>query len=75
MQRVDINNLIEFSDRKFNPVVLVNEPDLRLVLLCLRAGQQVPEHSAAGGITVQAITRRVTFYDGDEGCEMSASSR
>jgi uncharacterized protein (DUF2249 family)/quercetin dioxygenase-like cupin family protein len=74
MQRLDINDLIEFSDRKFNPVVLANEPDVRLVLLCLRAGQRVPEHSAAGGITVQAITGRVTFYEGDEACEMSAGT-
>ena len=47
MQRLDINDLIEINDEKFNPVVLVNEPDMRLVLLCLRAGQQVPEYSVA----------------------------
>jgi uncharacterized protein (DUF2249 family)/quercetin dioxygenase-like cupin family protein len=74
MQQLDINDLIDFNDQKFNPVVLVNEPDIRLVLLCLRAGQQVPEHSAAGPITVQAITGRVTFYDGNEACEMFAGS-
>ena len=74
MQRLDIHDLIEFDDRKINPVVLVNGPDMRLVLLCLRAGQKVPEHSAAGGITVQAITGRVTFYEGDEACELSAGS-
>ncbi len=74
MQRLDINDLIEFSDRKFNPVVFADEPDVRLVLLCLRAGQRVPEHSAAGGITVQAITGRVTFYEGDEACEMSVGT-
>ena len=74
MQRLDITNLIEFSDRKFNPVVLADGIDMRVVLLCLRAGQQVPEHSAAGGITVQAITGRVTFHEGDEACEMSAGT-
>lgn len=74
MQRLDINDLIEFNDQKFNPVVLVNEPDMRLVLLCLRAGQQVPEHSAAGSITVQAIMGRATFYDGGEACEMFAGT-
>ncbi len=74
MQKLDINDLVEFNDRKFNPVVLVNEPDMRLLLLCLRAGQQVPEHSAEGGITVQAITGRATFYDGDEACEMFAGT-
>jgi hypothetical protein len=36
MQRLDINDLIEFNDEKFNPIVLVNEPDMRLLLLCLR---------------------------------------
>jgi uncharacterized protein (DUF2249 family) len=70
MQRLDLNDLVEFNDQKFNPVVLLNEPDIRLVLLCLRAGQHVPEHSAAGGITVQAIMGCATFYDGDEPCEM-----
>jgi uncharacterized protein (DUF2249 family) len=72
MQNLDINKLIEFKDDKFNPVVLVNEPDARVVLLCLRAGQKVPEHSAAGVVTVQGITGHATFYDGDEPCEMFA---
>lgn len=74
MQQFNINKLIEFKNRKFNPVVLLNAPDLRLMLLCLRAGQQVPEHSAAGHITVQAITGRATFYDGNEPCEMFAGT-
>ena len=74
MQPLDLNDFIEFNDRKINPVVLANEPDMRLLLLCLRAGQQVPEHSAAGSITVQAITGRATFYDGEEACEMFAGS-
>lgn len=74
MQQLDINELIEFNDEKFNAVVLVNKPDMRIVLLCLRAGQQVPEHSAASNITVQAITGRATFYDGEEACEMFAGT-
>ncbi len=44
MQKLNINELIEFKDEKFNPKVLVNEPGTRIVLLCLRAGQVVPEH-------------------------------
>jgi uncharacterized protein (DUF2249 family)/quercetin dioxygenase-like cupin family protein len=74
MQRLDINDLIEFDDHKFRPVVLASGPDVRLVLLCLRAGQTVPEHSAAGSITVQAITGLATFYDGEEACEMFAGT-
>jgi quercetin dioxygenase-like cupin family protein len=74
MQPLDLNDFIEFNDQKINPIVLANEPDMRLLLLCLRAGQQIPEHSAAGSITVQAITGRATFYDGEKACEMFAGS-
>ncbi len=72
MQILDVDKLIEFDDQKFNPKVLVNEPNMRMVLLCLRAGQQVPEHSTSGPVNVQAISGHVTFYDGPEPCEMSA---
>src|ERR1043166_6194704 len=71
VQILDINKLIEFDDQKFNPKVLVNEPNMRMVLLCLRAGQNVPEHSTNGPVNVQAISGHVTFYDGPEPCEMS----
>jgi uncharacterized protein (DUF2249 family)/quercetin dioxygenase-like cupin family protein len=74
MGPLDLNDFIEFDDRKVNPVVLANEPDMRLLLLCMRAGQRVPEHSAAGSITVQSVTGRATFYDGEEACEMFAGS-
>ncbi|HWT03966.1 MAG TPA: DUF2249 domain-containing protein [Pyrinomonadaceae bacterium] len=74
MGPLDLNDFIEFDDRKVNPVVLANEPDIRLLLLCMRAGQRVPEHSAAGSITVQSVTGRATFYDGEEACEMFAGS-
>jgi uncharacterized protein (DUF2249 family)/quercetin dioxygenase-like cupin family protein len=74
MKPININRLIEFNDQKFNPVVLANEPEMRLVLLCLREGQQVPEHSANSIITVQCITGHATFYDGAEACEMFAGT-
>ena len=72
MQILDYNKLIEFDDQKFNPKVLVNEPEMRIVLLCLRAGQQVPEHQTNGPVSVQVVRGHVTFYDGPEPCEMSA---
>jgi uncharacterized protein (DUF2249 family)/quercetin dioxygenase-like cupin family protein len=70
MWKLDINDLMEFEDGKFNAVLLVNKPDMRIMLLCMRAGQEVPEHPAAGSITVQGITGHATFYDGEEACEM-----
>ena len=72
VQILDINKLIEFDDQKFNPKVLVNEPQMQVVLLCLRPGQEVPEHQTNGPVNVLAIKGRVTFYDGAELCEMTA---
>lgn len=74
MWKLDINDQMDFEDEKFNAVLLVNKPDMRIMLLCVRAGQKVPEHSAAGSITVQGITGRATFYDGEEACEMCAGT-
>ena len=74
MWKLDINDRMEFTDESFNAVLLVNKPDMRLMLLCMRAGQKVPEHSAAGSITVQAVSGRATFYDGQEACEMCAGT-
>src|ERR1051325_979737 len=72
MQILNINKLAEFNDQKFNSKVLVNEPNMRMVLLCLRAGQAVPEHATNGPVNVQAVSGHVTFYDGAEPCEMFA---
>ena len=74
MQKLDLNNLVEFKHRKINPKILITDPGQRMVLLCLRAGQQIPQHSNAGTVTVQCITGHATFYDGDEPCEMFAGT-
>lgn len=59
----NLNELAEFDDKKFFPKVLMNRPGYRLVLLNLRRGQSVPEHSAKEMVTVYAITGHVTFYE------------
>jgi uncharacterized protein (DUF2249 family)/quercetin dioxygenase-like cupin family protein len=74
MWKLDINDLVEFTDERFNAVVLINKPDMRLMLLCMRAGQKVPEHKASGSITVQAVSGRATFHGGEEACEMCAGT-
>ena len=72
MQKINLNELIEYNDKKFNPKVLVNEPGYRMVLLSLRAGQAVPEHATQGKVTVHAIRGHVTFYEGDTPCDLHA---
>jgi uncharacterized protein (DUF2249 family)/quercetin dioxygenase-like cupin family protein len=62
MQKYDLNALIEFNDKCFFPKVLMNEPGYRMVLLSMRAGQGIPEHSTQGRVTVHAILGHITFY-------------
>ena len=72
MQKRNLSELIEYNDIRFNPKVLANEPGYRMVLLCLRAGQSVPEHATQGKVTVYAIHGHITFYEGSEPCELHA---
>lgn len=72
MQKYNLNDLIEYSDSRFNPKVLVNEPGYRMVLLNLRKGQSVPEHANQAVVTVYAIVGHITFYEGTDSCELRA---
>lgn len=72
MQKFNLKELIEYSDSKFNAKVLVNEPGYRMVLLNLRKGQSVPEHANPAVVTVYALAGRITFYEGNDSCELHA---
>lgn len=70
MQSLNLNELIEFNDKKFNPKVLFNEPGYRMVLMSMKAGQSIPEHGNPGVVTVLALRGHVTFYENDTPCEL-----
>lgn len=72
MQQYNLNELIEFDDKKFRPKVLINESGFRVVLLTLRAGQSVPEHSNQGRVIVHGVRGHITFYEGTSPCELRA---
>ncbi len=40
-------------------MTLVKEPDLRIMLMALKAGARLPEHHASGPISIQAIEGRL----------------
>jgi quercetin dioxygenase-like cupin family protein len=50
---------------------LLKEPDLRIVLLALRAGGRMVEHRASGPISVQPIEGRFTFSLPDHSVELT----
>lgn len=72
MQKYNLNELIEFDDNRPRPKVLANEHGRRIVLLCLRKGQAIPEHANQERVIVHAIRGHVTFYEGILPCELHA---
>lgn len=70
MLKHNLNELIEFDSRRFNPKVLINDPGYRMVLLSLKAGQSVPEHATSGKVTVYVIRGHIAFYEQDIPHEM-----
>ena len=64
MQIINLKQEIEFNDTRFNKKLLCNDAAGKLVLLCLKTGQSVPEHSAPGVVTVTVISGRIQFSEG-----------
>jgi len=63
MQKHNLQELIEYSEKEFSPKILINQPGYRLALLNLRAGQSVSEHVAKEMVTVYSISGHITFYE------------
>jgi quercetin dioxygenase-like cupin family protein len=64
MQKGNLNMLVEYEEERFSPKVLMNEPGYRMVLLSLRARQNIPEHASRGMVTVYIILGHVTLFAG-----------
>ena len=54
--------------------ILLKTSSLRVVLVTMRAGAELHEHSAPGTITVQPIRGRFAFTAGDDEREIAAGS-
>ena len=70
MKNYSLGNLIEYDDEKVHPKILINEPGYRMILLTLRAGQSLPEHTNPGIVTVNCVRGHITFYEGPASCEL-----
>ncbi len=72
MQKYILNESIEFKSSSFNPKVLINEPNYRLMVISMRKGHTVPEHSAPGKVTIHAVQGHVTFFERETACDLHA---
>lgn len=53
-----------------NSKTLVKHPDFRIVLVVLKAGARLPDHKAAGRISVQTIAGHVRMHAGNESFDL-----
>ncbi|MDQ6663782.1 MAG: cupin domain-containing protein [Acidobacteriota bacterium] len=74
METLNILDEVAFDDKKPIFRTLLQGSGSRVMLLCLRAGQIVPEHSAPGPMTIQALSGCAKFYDGNMPVEMKAGT-
>lgn len=70
MKELDVNAFADFNDQEVARRILLDDPVMRVVLVSLRAGQDLPEHTANGLVTVYSVGGRVLFYEGEHCCEM-----
>lgn len=54
---------------------LIKTPDLRVVLVTMRAGGELAEHTAPGTITVQALQGRFLFSTAEAEQELAPGDR
>lgn len=71
MKLFELTPAIRFDETKFSPVMLLREEGFRMAMICLKAGQEVPEHGSSGHITAQVLYGRVTFYEENESVELT----
>lgn len=74
MESVKLLENIVFDKNKPILRTLLPGPSPRVMLLCLSAGQSLPEHAASNTIIVQAISGAATFYDGPIPFEMKSGT-
>lgn len=70
MKELDISALANFSDSGVGRTILLDDPVMRAVLLCLKAGQGLPEQPTGGLVTIYSVEGRVLFWEGQESVEL-----
>ena len=70
MEQLNVNAFVDFNDNEPARRILLDDPVMRVVLVSLREGQGLPEHTANGLVTVYSVEGRVLFYEAEECCEL-----
>lgn len=74
METLNILERVKFDEQRPVSQALLTGPGPRVMLVCLKAGQKVPEHSVPVKVIVQTLSGRARFYDGPTPFEMSTGA-
>ncbi len=69
MEVLDLKNLISFNPDRIYREMLSDKPEMRIALMCLKAGQRLDPHKAPLRLMMYCVQGKGTFTVGDEKLE------
>jgi quercetin dioxygenase-like cupin family protein len=70
MKQTDLQQFLSNPASLPRSTTLLLEDGLRVLLLHLKPGEQIPEHQTRGAISVQCLQGEATFQSGEERVEL-----
>jgi quercetin dioxygenase-like cupin family protein len=69
MEVLDLKKMIKFNPDKISREMLSDKPEMRIALMCLKAGQKLEPHKAPLRLMMYCVQGKGTFTVGDEKIE------
>ncbi len=69
MEILDLKKLIEFYPDKIYREMLADKPEMRIALMCLEPGQELPPHKAPMRLLMYCVEGKGIFTVGEEEIE------
>jgi quercetin dioxygenase-like cupin family protein len=69
MELLDLKKLIKFSPDRISREMLSDKPEMRVALMCLKAGQKLDPHKAPMRLMMYCVQGQGTFSVGEEKVE------
>ena len=66
METIDLKNMIKFSPDRISREMLSDKPEMRIALMCLKAGQKLDPHKAPLRLLMYCVEGKGTFTVGEE---------
>lgn len=65
MNLIKLQEKVQFNEQ-FRPQILCASPDVKVPLICLEAGQEIPAHPSGTGIFYVLEGKGIMYLDGEE---------